>query len=376
MSRMTTSSAHWATAILVATAVAGCGGGGGGGDPANPATEAAVNSTTAPDVAAVDAARAPTDAFVNAAGSAATAPPTSPIRAADRISAATAAANSSVNACGAIRPFYWELGDAKARQVGGSVKGAPAERLIAQNTVLPFASASKWLYAAYVVQRRAGDLAANDTRLLSMLGGFISLKDCRADQTVGQCLAWTGNGAYTASADGHFDYNGGHMQQHAALMGLGGFDPIGLATEIRSQLGADLDLTYAQALAPGGAVGSANTYAAFLRKLLSGQLRIGALLGTSAVCASPAKCKPGDALYSPAPSNEITHYSLGHWVEDDPTLGDGSFSSAGSFGFYPWVNAGRNQYGVISRKGPEGSGKASMYCGRLIRKAWQTGVAQ
>ena len=32
------------------------------------------------------------------------------------------------------------------------------------------------------------------------------------------------------------------MQQHASLMGLGGFDPIGLATEIRSQLGAELDL--------------------------------------------------------------------------------------------------------------------------------------
>jgi hypothetical protein len=185
-----------------------------------------------------------------------------------------------------------------------------------------------------------------------------------------------GNGAHTASADGHFDYNGGHMQQHASLLGLGGFDPIGLATEVRSQLGAELDLTYAQALAPGGAVGSASTYAAFLRKMMSGQLRIGALLGTSPVCASPAKCRPGEAIYSPAPSNEVTHYSLGHWVEDDPTLGDGTFSSAGSFGFYPWIDARRSQYGVISRKGPEGSGKASMYCGRLIRKAWQTGVGK
>ena len=314
--------------------------------------------------------------LVDAAGSAATVAPTSPIRAADRMAAATATANSNLNACAAIRPFYWELGDAKARQVGGSVKGAPGERLIAQNSVLPYASASKWLYAAYVVQRRAGDLSASDTRLLSMLGGYVSLKDCRADQTVGQCLAWMGNGTHTVSADGHFDYNGGHMQQHASLMGLGGFDPIGLATEIRSQLGAELDLTYAQALAPGGAVGSADTYAAFLRKLMSGQLRIGALLGTSTVCASPARCKPGEAIYSPAPSNEVTHYSLGHWVEDDPALGDGTFSSAGSFGFYPWIDARRSQYGVISRKGPEGSGKASMYCGRLIRKAWQTGVGK
>lgn len=371
---MKRSSAHWTAAIIVATAVAGCGG--GGADTAVPATEVAVSGTSAPDPAAADAASALGDMLVDAAGSAATVAPTSPIRAADRMAAATATANSNLNACAAIRPFYWELGDAKARQVGGSVKGAPGERLIAQNSVLPCASASKWLYAAYVVQRRAGDLSASDTRLLSMLGGYVSLKDCRADQTVGQCLAWMGNGTHTVSADGHFDYNGGHMQHHASLMGLGGFDPIGLATEIRSQLGAELDLTYAQALAPGGAVGSADTYAAFLRKLMSGQLRIGALLGTSTVCASPARCKPGEAIYSPAPSNEVTHYSLGHWVEDDPALGDGTFSSAGSFGFYPWIDARRSQYGVISRKGPEGSGKASMYCGRLIRKAWQTGVGK
>jgi len=28
-------------------------------------------------------------------------------------------------------------------------------------------------------------------------------------------------------------------------------------------------------------------------------------------------------------------YAIGYWVEDDATYGDGAFSSAGSFGFYP-----------------------------------------
>ena len=62
-------------------------------------------------------------------------------------------------------------------------------------------------------------------------------------------------------------------------------------------------------------------------------------------------------------------------METDPTVGDGAFSSAGAFGFYPWIDATRSWYGVLARQTAAGSGNESAQCGRLIRKAWVTGVA-
>lgn len=79
----------------------------------------------------------------------------------------------------------------------------------------------------------------------------------------------------------------------------------------------------------GGGVGSADTYARLFRKLLDGQLRLGSMLRSSAVCANPATCGTDKALYTPMPQDEDWLYSLGHWVEADPLVGDGAFSSLG-----------------------------------------------
>jgi hypothetical protein len=111
-----------------------------------------------------------------------------------------------------------------------------------------------------------------------------------------------------------------------------------------------------------------------LRKLLDGRLRMGAFLGTQAVCTNPLTCS--SAVSTPVPPSESWSYSLGHWVESDPAVGDGAFSSAGAFGFYPWIDAGRTFYGLVAREASAGSGAASVDCGRLIREAWNTGVAQ
>jgi hypothetical protein len=83
------------------------------------------------------------------------------------------------------------------------------------------------------------------------------------------------------------------------------------------------------------------------------------------------------ALNSPIP--EAWHYSLAHWVEDDPVShGDGAFSAPGGQGFYPWVEASKAYYGVVARvvTGPQRQGFQSVQCGRLIRRAWDTGVQQ
>ena len=98
----------------------------------------------------------------------------------------------------------------------------------------------------------------------------------------------------------------------------------------------------------------------------------------AAPAVSPAASRLASrALYSPVTIAGDFHYSLGHWVEDDPLAGDGAFSSAGAFGFYPWIDATRAFYGILARHDLTGdAGNKSVLCGSLIRKAWVSGVAQ
>jgi CubicO group peptidase (beta-lactamase class C family) len=188
-----------------------------------------------------------------------------------------------------------------------------------------------------------------------------------------------------------FDYNGGHFQWYAATatdadppgLGLGSLDVTGLAGEIKNLLGQELNITYSSPVLAGGVRLRPVDYAQFLQKILSGGLAIKNHLGEDPVCTLPGICPT--AIYSPAdPSN--WHYSWGHWVEDDSTIGDdGAFSSPGAFGFYPWIDSSKKYYGILARKvgtGEESQGvvvpayTASVMCGRLIRAAFLTGVEQ
>ena len=96
-----------------------------------------------------------------------------------------------------------------------------------------------------------------------------------------------------------------------------------------------------------------------------------------AVCTLPGIC--ATALSSPAPAQYS--YSLGHWVESD-SLGDGTFSSAGAFGFYPWIDASKSYYGILSGyaldpgNGEGGVGWQSAQCGTQLRKAFMSGQSQ
>jgi CubicO group peptidase (beta-lactamase class C family) len=291
---------------------------------------------------------------------------------AQRIQAATATAESADNACAPIRPFYWELGHAGGALASGSVDKPGSGEHITAETVMNIASASKWLYGAYVVQRREGAPTAEDVKFLNFQAGYSDFSWCRRGQTVGECQAYRQNDKLVAGAEGKFDYSGGHMQNHAVLMGLGPLDNAGLARELRTQLGKDIALDFSQPQPAGGVVTSAADYARFLRRLLTGELHLGRQLGQHAVCTNRLQC-PGQALHTPVPLTEAWHYGLGYWIEDDPQAGDGSFSSTGAFGFYPWVGAALQGYGVISRKGAMGSGYESVLCGRLLRQAWASG---
>jgi hypothetical protein len=288
--------------------------------------------------------------------------------------AAVATANSSSNACSTIRPFYWEVGDASGALASGSVNSSDSPTVYAAGTRMSIASASKWFYSSYFVQRTGGALNASDIKFFNFQSGYASHGfSCQPGQTVQECVDLGSNGVYDATDDGAFAYSGAHMEKHASLSGLGGLDSTMLAAEIRSQLGNEIDLSYSSPQLAGGMVTTANDYATLLRKILRGDLKMHDALGTHAVCTNPRTC--ANAVNAPSPPGESWHYSIGHWVEDDPAVGDGAFSSPGAFGFYPWIDRTKTNYGVLSRSAANGA-IDSVYCGRLIRKAWTTATPQ
>ena len=275
--------------------------------------------------------------------------------------------------CASVAPFYYEIGDATGTRVSGSI-GA----VYSATTQVPIASASKWFYGAYVTQARGGALNPDDIRFLTFTSGYVTFNTCAQTDTVGSCAVSGSNGSYTPAAAGKFFYAGSHMQTHAAnFMGLGSLANAGLASTLIDGLGLSAyaaDFRYTQPQLAGGISTSANTYTAFLRKLLDHSLIAGTQLNANAVCTNSQTCAA--ALYSPFPATENPNYSIGHWVEDTLT-GDGAYSSAGAFGFYPWIEPTKANYGVLARLDfGANSGAESVPCGRKLRLAWATGVVQ
>ncbi len=318
---------------------------------------------------------------LSACGDATTEPPSNiqPVvpDSAARLAAATTTVQSNA-ACTAIQPYYWEIGDQTGRLGGASVNAAGSSTTVTAQTAMPIASASKWMYGAYVAERRGGVLTAEDIQFLTFRSGYISFSSCDNDDTVDSCVARGNNGNRTLLTVNRFLYDGGHMQKHASLaapaMNLGAMANTALATEVRRVLGPEISLTYTQPQLAGGVRSTANDYAVFLRKILNRQLQIGALLGSNATCTNPATC--ATALGSPVSGDISWSYSIGHWVENDPATGDGAFSSAGAFGFYPWISKEKTLYGVLARlSAGAGAGGESAQCGARIRRAWVTGVA-
>ena len=304
------------------------------------------------------------------------------------VSAATTTAQSNA-LCTAVQPFYWEIGNQTSGLASGSVGTLSTGAPVLASTKFSIASASKWIYGTYIVQQRgsAAAITLSDIPFLNFTSGYTNMGDPTTNQClatnspddVNNCLAQTNsnNGlpySYQNPATvGKFDYDGGHLENHASqLGGLGTVPDTSLGTTVGTLVGSST-LVYTEPLLPGGIYASSNDYTPVLRGILSGALYMHDALGTNAVCTRPSSTC--NAVSSPIP--EAWHYSMAHWVEDDPsTNGDGAFSSAGAFGFYPWIEAGKKYYGVISTQQSSGSGYASAQCGRLIRRAWDTGIVQ
>jgi hypothetical protein len=314
---------------------------------------------------------------------------------ANSVAAATATAVDNA-LCTLIAPFYWEIGNASGALASASV-GTPA---VLASSRVSIASASKWIYGTYVVQKRGGvaNLTSQDINFLHFTSGYTNMGSDTSSATctppasgadsINYCLTLTSaTGAPFNGIDqstvGVFDYDSGHEENHAGQFQpeINALDKADLGPAIVAGLGLpnSVNLLYTQPLLAGGIFASANDYTPVLQGILSGQLLMHDALGTSPVCAWSVGTGC-DAASSPV-ITEKWHYSIAHWVEDDPSQNnDGAFSSPGAFGFYPWIEAQKNYYGVISREVATGSGiqngVASAQCGALIRHAWDTGTEQ
>lgn len=262
----------------------------------------------------------------------------------------------------ATTPFYWEVGDATGPLGWGSVRTPTLD----VNSTVSFASASKWMFGAYALEK-LGSVTAAQRKLLNMSSGYMMMTSrCLQTETVDQCAVRTNANTYNATWDGTFFYESGHFQHFADTdLGLGGKPNGGLSLEYQNVLGLT-DVHFSQPLLAGGMFGTPLLYRSLLLKLLNNQLVLSPLLGQDKIPASGAL----GVAHSPAPSNERWYYSYGHWVEFD-----GTCSSGGAWGFYPWISADKTLYGMVVHNDDPGTSQddvdlVSVYTGRLIRNAW------
>ncbi len=278
---------------------------------------------------------------------------------------------ASNSLCTALPNFYWEIGDKNGVLLSGKIG-----TLFDAATNIDIASASELVFGAYVVEKFDTNFGALDGNAMRMLSGYVSFDStsCLTSTTVSDCFSQGDNAIFTAADVGMFDYGGGHFEKYAIDLGLGDDDTPALAAEMKTMVGNDLAFTYSSPQLGAGINTSASDYGAFLRKILSGTLAIHDALGVNAVCTLPsAACTT--AVSSPV--SGAWHYSYGHWVEDDPTTGDGAFSSPGTFGFYPWIDATKTYYGILARDSLDTNASiASAECGAVIRKAFVSGTPQ
>jgi hypothetical protein len=349
------------------------------------AAPGATATVSATDVASGKTTSATDSTVVTVTGTAAAGPPTAS-------SAQAVMATAETNPlCTALEPFYWEIGNSASSLASGSVGTDTSGNPVLGTTRMAIASASKWIYATYVTQLRgsAANLTSNDIKFLNFTSGYTNMGSngtaCPASlspDTVNGCLALTNPStgqpysAQNPATVGVFDYDAGHIENHASLFTALGNVP---ASQLGSQIGSELGLTdtsqfvYTMPLLAGAIVTDAEVYAGILRGILSGTLFMHDALSVQPVCTLPSASCP--AAYSPIP--RAWHYSMGHWIEDDAT-GDGAFSSPGAYGFYPWIDASVKYYGIIARSDSNGTGEgyASAQCGQVLRLAWTTGVQQ
>jgi hypothetical protein len=300
------------------------------------------------------------------------------------IVAATNVANGSQ--CQTSRPFYWEIGGVSgAPIVSGQVGGTTYSR----TTVVDLASSSKWIFSTYVLQRYngppPGTLGQEVVDALNMKRGHTNMIDlwCLGTPTVWDCGTIFDNDVQNPAHVGHFYYNSGHAQMAAVSpfhLNLSGKTNATLLVEINSYLGLGSSFAYSAPAMSSGMRSNSADYATFLQKIMNGTYVMSNYLNYQPVLIYP--CDSGITGCTPF-GTVNSHYSLNHLIEDDGggtftaftpnttiAAGDGAYSDPGAYGYYPWISANKQYYGIVSTQGAVGNYQNTVPCGREIRKAF------
>jgi hypothetical protein len=289
--------------------------------------------------------------------------------AAPSVEAARRVANNDP-VCREVQPFYWEIGTAQGPAGGGQSGGNKYDR----KTSIRLASGSKWIFSAVVLEYRMGRLTPDDFLALQMKTGFTNFEGrdllCKRLETVSMCMNRLPHNQLNQNRVGVFSYGPGNFQHWSDKNGLGQLRLPGLNLAYQKFLGRDFGMAFWLPEPAMGLQGSVASYASFLMNVLSGRLQLSKFLGRFPVCTQRQSC-PSEAVSSPVPY--AWHYSLGHWIEDDPRnpYDDKALSSPGAFGFYPWISADRRFYGIVAREDwSKDAYMKSVSCGQRMRKAF------
>jgi CubicO group peptidase (beta-lactamase class C family) len=248
------------------------------------------------------------------------------------------------------------------------------------DTVLPIASASKWLTGATIMRLIERKVLALDDHPQKYISWWTTNpKDKRSEVTLAQLISMTSGFSgepwcvYKAEADfeacaremyqSHHRYKPGstfhYTASHMHIAALMASNATGLPWPqlFRENVAIPLGMTSSEFNSPsvgnswpaGGAVSTGMDYAKFLQGMLAGK-----------VFAESRDIFYADRTPSPvkiafSPYRNYFHYSFGFWREcydlawskkcDQQVIA----SSGGAWGWFPWIDFERGYYGVIAR---------------------------
>jgi len=159
-----------------------------------------------------------------------------------RAAAASAAADGA--ACSGLS-FYWEIGNAEGEFRGGQ-RTALFGKPVSRQTQGLIASAGKWIYATYAIEKSGGAPdPIFDIPMLNFTSGYDKQRLCFNLDTVGSCGSLA-RAPFSPANEGRFSYGSAHMQHHGAAdelryLGISQIRSAALGPTIAAGLGIQSD---------------------------------------------------------------------------------------------------------------------------------------
>jgi D-alanyl-D-alanine-carboxypeptidase/D-alanyl-D-alanine-endopeptidase len=262
----------------------------------------------------------------------------------------------------------------------------------ARDRLVAIASASKWVSGLVlfdVIATSKGALTLDSTtgqilrwtgpsaaitlrHLMSFTSGLESEAACTADPAISlaTCVDIIAGHDTTAAPGVRFDYGSTHLQVAARMAEVVTGSswntlfrervgrPLGLPGEVAYYTWPKLARGLTNPLIAGGMRASMDSYARILALIYHRGHGQGLTLGTEALFAEQAR-EPFAVVIGKSPAAQLGlpyHYGLTAWLETaTPRTGSDILSSAGAFGFVPWIDRHAGYYAILGMELPAGT---------------------